>query len=153
MAAPTTLLAQDELTLEGLAEVVEGMKTEFVIFAGELRSVKERLTAIEERMTPGEEFDEDGKCLLAMVNRVHVLSLTSYLEKYPGEVAPSGFDLISVKYVPGAGTEITFEAKRNPGGSGSIYGDRFVTETWDGCNYVSSSGWWAEDWKGDKIDD
>lgn len=102
-----------------------------------------RVEAIEQRIAPNAFVDEDDKCRLAMEDRIHVSSLVSYLEKYPDEVAPNSFVILSVYEVPDIGTEITFEGRRRLGNS--IWGDRYVTETWNGCEFVGHSDWWEDE--------
>lgn len=129
---PTLLLAQSELTLEDLAETVAGLT--------------ERIDEIEQKLTHGAYVDDDGNCRLAVQDRLHATSMVSYLEKYPDSGAPGNITLNDVYVVPGTGIAIKFSTRESTN-------TRLVTEYWSGCEFVSSSEWWAVDFMGNRIEE
>ena len=122
--------ADEELTLAGLAE--------------QLTELAERLTVIESQLTPNAFVDEDGNCRLALRDRLHATSLTKFLDKYPDSDMPDSVSIENVYVVPGTGIAITFLVRGSPN-------SRLITEFWSGCDFVSTSDWWAVDWMGNKI--
>ncbi len=127
-------LAQDEeLTLAGLAEQLTALVT--------------RVDAIESRLTHGAHVDDDGNCRLAVTDRLHATSIVEYLEKYPDSDTPGRIAIASVYIVPGTGIAVTF----GPISESSTY--RHITEYWSGCEFLNTSGWWATDWQGKRIDE
>ena len=131
---PATLIAQEEgVSLEGLAE--------------QLAALVSRVDAVEQKLTPGAYVDKDGSCRLAKEDRLHPTSLVEYLDKYPDSDTPGNVRIASVHIVPGTGVAVTF----GPISESSTY--RYVTEYWNGCEFVSTSGWWTTDWRGNRIGD
>ncbi len=130
---PVALLAQDELTLEGLAETVAELVT--------------RIDTIESRLTHGAVVDGDGNCRLAIKDRLHATSVVEYLEKYPDSKTPGSIAIANVYIVPGTGIAVTF----GPISESSTY--RRITEYWSGCDFIGTSGWWTTDWQGNRIDE
>ena len=133
LAAGGIALAQDELTLDGLAE--------------QLAALVSRVDEVESKLTPGAIVDKDGNCRLAVSDRLHPTSLVEYLEKYPDSDTPGRIAITNVYIVPGTGVAVTF----GPISESSTY--RFVTEYWSGCEFLNTSGWWATDWQGKRIDE
>ena len=129
---PTLLLAQSELTLESLAETVAGLT--------------ERIEEIEQKLTHGAHVDDDGNCRLAVQERLHATSMVDYLEKYQDSGAPDNIVINNVYVVPGTGIAITFSTRESSN-------TRLVTEYWSGCEFVSSSEWWAVDFMGNRIEE
>ena len=128
---PTLLLAQSEITVEGLAETVAGLT--------------ERIEEIEQKLTHGAYVDDDGNCRLAVKDRLHATSLVNYLEKYPDSGAPGNIAINDVYVVPGTGIAITFSTRESTN-------TRLVTEFWSGCEFLSSSEWWAVDFMGNRVE-
>ena len=132
LAAP--VVAQDEeITLASLAELITNLTG--------------RVDAIEGRLTHGAHVDDDGNCRLAVSDRLHATSVVEYLEKYPDSDTPGRIAIASVYIVPGTGIAITF----GPISESSTY--RHITEYWSGCEFLNTSGWWATDWQGKRIDE
>ena len=132
LAVPGIILAQDDLTLESLADLVN--------------TLTGRVDSIEQKLTPGAIVDDDGNCRLALVDRLHPTSLVSYLEKYPDAETPDSADLLNVYIVVGTGVAVTFQTRQS-----SNYVR--VTEYWNGCEFSHSSEWQAYDIFGNPVAD
>lgn len=130
LLAPTLLFAQEEITLESIAE--------------SLTALTGRVDSLEQKLTPGAIVNDDGNCRLALADRLHANSLVSFLEKYPDDDTPSSSTINNVYIVPGTGVAVTFEVR-------SSSQTRRITEYWSGCEFLHSSDWKAYDWLGNPI--
>ena len=124
MLSVAQVMAQGEITLEGLAE--------------QLAALVERVDAIEKRFEFTPPVDEDGNCRLAIRNRVHPETMAAYLDTYPDDRTPQYVYITSVH--DGADSTLikfnTYVMNKK---------DKHVTETWDGCEFVGHSDWWEEE--------
>lgn len=131
--APAALFAQDELTLESLAETVAGLT--------------ERLEALESSFFPDAITDADGNCQLAVsgglfsnqTGSMHPSTVAAYMELSDSQV-PQHIEIVSVYLVPGVGIAITLKA-RQPF-------EAYVIETWSGCEFQKHSRFWEQDYSG-----
>ncbi len=132
--------AQGDLTIETLAEAL-------VVLNNRIDRHEERLDSLEEQSQPQQinedQTDIEDACQLALRNRVHLFSLGAYLEQWPDHALPTKYEIVSVWSVPENGTAITFEAFWNRDGGSNMWGDRFVTESWLGCEFLGAV-WYEE---------
>jgi len=154
-------LAQDELTLESLAARVDTLEDTLAKFTPGLGprvdtledtlakftpGLGPRVDTLEAKFAPGAPVDVDGNCRLASDGRLHISSLASYQEKYPDAETPGTIWIEAVHLVPAGHTAVTFGVSGSPN-------DRYVTEVWSGCDFVTSSDWWAVDGMGNTVEE
>ncbi len=135
---PTAVVAQEELTLESLAEFVETL-------TARVDEVERRLGNLEPM------FDDDGPvemfengCTVAMepfsaelldLKGLRDEAVLSYKHKFDEWLVLSTVEIHSVLY--NSETDhmgIMYKAPY----------DRFMVEEWDGCDLVQASEWWEE---------
>lgn len=137
--APAALLAQDELTLESLAYRVDvAMHNVFELAA--------RVELVETLLTPNPAIDEDGSCRLGIQERMHTMSMVTYLGKYEDSYTPNRITIENVFSFPDNTIAITIRVDASPN-------DRLVTEYYSGCEFLGISDWWLVDNSGERIDD
>ena len=132
LLVPGVLVAQEELTLEGLAEAVAGLT--------------ERIEVLERLYTPTAVIDEEGNCQLAVGaslfganGGMHPTTVAAYMKLSENQV-PQHIEIGAVHLVPGVGVAITLHARRPL--------DVQVIEYWSGCEFQSHSRFWEEDYSG-----
>ena len=131
--------AQDELTLEILAE-------RFDVFREVVFELAERVEAMDTLLTPSPVMDEEGNCRLATRERMHIMSMASYLEKYADSDAPDRINVENVYFLTENTIGITIRVDARPN-------DRLVTEYYNGCEFLGVSKWWSVDYSGERIDE
>ncbi len=144
---PHLLLAQDGLTLENLAGSVQGLTSDFNIFARDLVRVNDRLDTLENQVaafaeaqhhdTHEDGHDDDRACIAAAkeygrlnsVNQLRAETINGYLEKY-GRSLP-GVGLFDVRvYSKHNITAIKYKPYDE-----DLY-ILSVTEKWQGCVFM-----------------
>ena len=153
LLVPAALWAQGEgITLEGLANTVSANTDTILVLTQQIGSLAGRVDAIEGGMaaTPAaiatESAPEEGEaCELALRGRINIFSLQSYMETWPDSALPRRFEVVSVWRVPVDGVSVTFEAFWNADGGNTLYGNRYVTESWKGCEFLGAV--WTDEFK------
>lgn len=85
----------------------------------------------------------EAACRLAAQDRIQLASIGSYMEQWPHSALTGNAEIVSVWHVPAEGTVIMYEPFWNRDGGNSGWGGRYLTERWDGCEFVGSA--WGED--------
>lgn len=119
--APAVLFAQDELTLESLAEAV-----------GELY---ERVAMIEEKIAPV--TANDGSCVQYATRLLQRETVTNYLDTFGENLDPNRMNLQAIRYDAENGLTIYY--------FNELFDKRSVTETWRGCEFLDVGEWEEED--------
>ncbi len=131
LTSAAVVWAQDEeITLAGLAEQVTGL-------VDDLTALVERVTAIEERLEPV--TTGDGVCILLKDDfDISPETATKFLETF--DALPDDPRLIGAEYNVKTG-RVGFLYRES-----SDYSNlKFVTEYWEGCEYVGSSDWTSDE--------
>jgi len=125
------LLAQDELTLEGLA----GKVTAFV---GRVDAVGERVEAVQSMWEgPGATLLDDGRCRIGGRPHSHERQDETVLKhKVTYDMWPNIGNFSVVEIIWMADLELTGIVYED------YYRDRYVIEIWEGCEFIGSSDWW-----------
>ena len=132
---PVALLAQDELTLESLAETVN--------------TLTERVDAIEELFAdpwkPSVIHTDDGICQSELhashewsdrlYERIHQETADAYRAEFGVSMDPADVDLASLSFAS-EGTKVYLEYVADGGGT--------VVEEWANCEYLGHSDWVKE---------
>lgn len=135
---PAIVMAEGELTLEGLAEIVE--------------SLTERTHGIEKRLEDLESmFVDEGPiemygngCLVALeptsaelqdLNSLRDEAVLGYKQKFDEWLVLSTVEIHSVLY--NSETDHIGIVYKAPN-------DRFMVEEWNGCELIQASDWWEE---------
>ena len=128
---PGVLLAQDELTLEGLAEQV----TEVV---EQVADLAERIATIEEIWTgPGPIILEEGDCVIGLNESLQDETVIKFKETYDEWLDVDDVSIVQVMYLPESGnTAVVYE---------EYWEDKYVIEVWNGCEFLESSDWWQDE--------
>ncbi|MCZ0939114.1 MAG: hypothetical protein OXJ55_10785 [Caldilineaceae bacterium] len=126
LLVPSVLLAQDALTLEGLAKQVTDLA--------------ERIAIIEEIwMGPGPIVLEDGDCTIGLNKSLQDETVIKFKDTYDEWLTVDGVRISQIMYLPESGNiAVVYEE----------YWDRpstYVIESWNGCEFLGSSDWWEED--------
>ena len=139
---PAVLLAQDELTLENLAETVAGLTERIdaveVLITGP-DSLSDRVATIEALFTgPGSTaVPNSTECITGERRSLQDESVIKHKEKYDEWADPEDAWIVEVRYdVESETVKIKYEL--------GLFEDKFVVETWDGCEFLHSSEWWEE---------
>lgn len=128
---PGVLLAQDELTLEGLA----GQVAELVENVADLAK---RVATIEAVWTgPGSISLQDGDCVIALDDSLQDETVLKFKERYDEWLDVDSVDIVQVHYLSETGHIAVVHEE--------FWEDKYVIETWDGCEFLGSSDWWEED--------
>lgn len=135
LLVPGALLAQDELTLEGLAETVAGL-TETVT------GLVERIEAVEELFDgPGAiPFDDDIACITAQNGILQDETVLKYKAQYDEWPDLDEVIIVAVVY----NNEFDYTVVNY---SSSRWGldEKRVVERWDKCEFAGSGDWWELD--------
>lgn len=125
------LLAQGDLTLESLAETVSTL-TETVT------GLSARVETIEALFAgPGAIELDEALCEIGAVASLQDATVLKYKEKWDKWPDMDEIFVISVLYSSESNhVFIVYES--------GYFEERFVTEKWDGCEFVGSSDWWEE---------
>lgn len=142
---PAVLFAQDEeLTLEGLADVVQSMSTDFGVFSRELARVKDQVSVIEEKLEsletsgkPAIVVDTSEPCIVISAagsmmpigNQLRPETLNEYLNKFEDSV-----EGVSVKYARFYPQDGILEVRYTP--LMSFTKDLEIIERWQGCEFL-----------------
>ena len=144
LLVPGALLAQDGISLEGLAERIDGLVEEVEALTG-------RVDAIE--ATYGV-TTSDGLCVIGNSETIHAQTATKYLEEFdemPGSNATNikiegvtvdpETGIIGIRY----GEELSLDPMSMARAMDSLTKDpRRVIEYWSDCAYTGSSDWSGE---------
>ena len=130
LLVPGALLAQDELTLEGLAETVADV-------VEQVANLTERVTTIEEIWTgPGPIVLEDGDCVIGLNESLQDETVIKFKDTYDEWLDLDSVDVVQVMYLPETGNiAVVYE---------EYWDDKYVIESWNGCEFLGSSDWWEE---------
>ena len=131
LLVPGVLLAQDELTLEDLAEQVAEV-------VEQVADLAERVATIEEIWTgPGSRELNDVACIIGENTVLQDESVLKYKDQYEQWVNVEEVTIKAVVYNKETGYIVITYAD-TPWG----FDDKLVGERWDGCEFVESSDWW-----------
>ena len=132
---PLALQAQDDLTLENLAE--------------QLAALLDRVTALESEIV----LTGDGLCVIGNRETIQAQTATKYLEEFdelPGNAKniriegvtyEPGVDIVGIRYRE----ELSLDPFSMARTMDSMQDEpRRVIEYWEGCQYAGSSDWWGE---------
>ncbi len=146
LIVPGVLLAQEDLTLEGLAETVQGMNADFGLFARELAKVNARVDALENQLAAAEAEPAPAKSagtatgapciviagsgsMMTLGSQLRPETLDAYLNKFG-----SSLEDVVVKYArfhPQDGIlEVRYKPMMDFGSSLEI------VERWRGCKFL-----------------
>lgn len=133
LLVPGVLLAQDEITLEGLAEQV----TEVV---EQVTDLAERIELIESLWKgPGSTDLGDDLCLISLRDTLQDETVMKYKAQYDEWLDPQSTWFVGVTYAKDTGHILITYAD-------DLWGDaNKVIEEWNGCEFVGSSDWWEEE--------
>lgn len=147
---PFVAIAQEELTLAGVAEQIESLKTELdssvslltiagrdraeavSILSGKVNSIVERVVALEDVMFPKTFTTDDGYCRVGLSNRLHPTTLAEYLRLYPDESLPDTIWITAVWTDPHGDMAVVYETY--PHG-------QYITEYWSDCEFLEYYFW------------
>ena len=128
LSLPNLLLAQSELTLESLAE--------------QLVALTARIERIETLWDGPGAADVDGTtCQIGRRNHVQDETVVRYKEQFDVWLDPKEIWFSEIRYSRGNGRTIIVYADDVPSG---YYDEKYVSEEWDGCEFMGSSDWWEE---------
>ena len=135
--APALLFAQDDVTLAGLNNRLQALSTDLIILAKELRSLDERVTALEATsataptlpmatcdLTPNLPFDPV---------QLNEETRAAHRTQYDSE-PPLFMGIIKVVWHLDGRVQIYYASGRK----GNY---RIVSELWDGCEYAGHTPW------------
>ena len=143
LCAAMPVLAQDELTLEGLSEQLSALVDSVTTLTERTDMVTARLDTIEGRWINPEPVSlVDGGCLVGSSGGMHDSSVLKYKEMFDEWPDTDQMDVVGVAFVASedgsdSRTFIQYELPRP---------DQFIIEIWDGCEFLRSSDWWQGDW-------
>ena len=125
------VLAQDELTLESLAEQVAGV-------VEQVADLAERVAAIEDIWTGlGPIILEDGNCVIGLNDTLQDETVIKFKDTYDEWLDVEDVSIVQVMYLPGTGNiAVIYE---------EFWDDRYVIESWNSCEFLGSTAWWEED--------
>ena len=123
--------AQDELTLEDLAEGLNAALQSIGLLA-------ERVTTIEKRFEgPGAIVLEENRCVLGLDDHLQDSTVIKFKDQYDEWLDVDDVSVVAVQYsLELDHVSIIYE---------EWYSDRFVIEEWSKCEFIGSSDWWEED--------
>ena len=132
------LLAQDGLTLEGLAEQVTALVGRVDAVGEGVKALTERVEAVESRWEgPGAVLLDDERCMIGARPYTRDLqneTVLRYRDTY--DEWPEMGDIWVAEIIWTGDLErigIVYEDYRE---------DRYVMEIWEGCEFIGSSDWW-----------
>ncbi len=132
---PAVLLAQDDITLESLAETLTAL-------TGRVDGLQERIEFIESMwIGPGAIELEDGSCRVAGDGNMQNETLLKYKDTY-GEWGPA-------EQMRVASIDLGTEGRMVITYAYSLTYER-IEEVWNGCEFVSSGSWYSLDWEGNR---
>lgn len=125
------LLAQDELTLESLAETVATLTETVTGLSG-------RVEAIEAIWSGPGSIELDGSlCEIGARRALQDATVLKYKDKWDEWPSMDEIFVIGVRYSSESGHMfIVYES--------GFFDDRFVIEEWNGCEFVGPGDWWEE---------
>lgn len=133
---PSVLLAQDEITLESLAE-------SFTDLAETVESLVTRVNDLEAIYDgPGAEETGDGGCAIAYASigddpLIQDSTVLAYKEAFDEWLSTDEVSILGVKQLPDSGQTVVVYTH--------LWTDRTVAETWEGCDFVGASEWQEEE--------
>ncbi len=131
LLVPGALLAQDELTLESLAEQVAEI-------VGQVADLAERVATIEDIWTgPGPIVLEDGDCVIGFNESLQDETVIKFKDTYDEWLDVDDVNIVQVMYLPKSGNIAVVHEE--------FWDDRYVIESWNGCEFIGSSDWWEEE--------
>ena len=104
----------------------------------QVADLAERVATIEEIWTgPGPIILEDGDCVIGLNDSLQDETVIKYKNTYDEWLEVDSVNIVQVIYLPESGNiAVVHEA---------FWDDRYVIESWDGCEFLGSSDWWEED--------
>ena len=128
LSVPGLLLAQGELSLEGLFEQVQ--------------AVTERLDRIEALWVNSEPLVlADGACITGSEGGVQDATVLKYKTAFDAWPNTDNIRIFAVAHDPETGiVGLQYE---------TLYADEFVIEFWQGCEFLDSTEWWEGEWDDD----
>lgn len=141
LLVPGALLAQDELTLEGLAKQVTALVERVDAVGESVTAMTERVEMIESMWEgPGALIIDEERCRTGGNPRTHglqdetVLRYKDTYDEWP--------EMVDIRVA-----EIVWMADHKR--TGIVYVDyaknRYFMEIWEGCHFVGSSDWWIRE--------
>ncbi len=129
LSLPNLLLAQDDLTLESLAE--------------QLAALTARVERVEALFVgPGARDVDETTCQIGKRRLVQDETVIRYKEQFDEWIDPSDVWWSEIRYSRESGRITIIYADDIPGGYPSD--EKYVSEEWDGCEFIGSSDWWEE---------
>ena len=134
---PALLFAQDDVTLAGLNDKLKALSTDLVILARELRSLDDRVTALEAppavAPTPPMAACDLTPNLPVDPVQLNEETRAAHRTQY-GREPPLFMGIIKVVWHPDGRVQIYYASGRD----GNY---RSVSELWDGCDYAGHTPW------------
>ena len=84
----------------------------------------------------GTAVGDEGVCRIAMNGRIQAISLAIYLDTYPDAETPDT-EIIGVFIMSDGSVAVNHQTTE--------YGGPYITESWQGCEFLSASDWWEEE--------
>ena len=136
LCAAVPVLAQDELTLESLAE--------------QLQALTDKVTALTERVDSIEALWDnsetaillDGSCIVGSRGGVQDSTVLSYKKTFDEWPETDKFRVAGVSYNPETGV-IGIQYTE-------IYESQTIIEFWQGCEFVEGTDWWESRYSSDE---
>lgn len=129
------VLAQGELSLEGLAEQLQALTDKVTALTERTDSITERMDSIEALWVNSEPaILLDDSCVIGAGGEMQDSSVLSYKETFDEWPDTGSFTVQGVNYNPETGL-IGIQY-------GGIFSNNAIVEFWQGCEYIDSTDWW-----------
>ncbi len=134
------VLAQGELSLEGLAEQLQALTDKVTVLTERTDSLTDRVDFIESLWVNSEStILLDGSCVVGSQGGVQDATVLSFKETFDEWPNPNSMSVTGVSFDPETGIiGIQYRA---------LLGSRQATiEFWQGCEFLENTDWWEEDY-------
>jgi len=130
---PGALLAQDELTLESLQELITALDTRLSAIEAQFADPwsPDKVTDDDVCQSPLHGPPADNPFINRMIDTIHQETADAYRAEYGVSVDPTDADLISISFsVDGSDIHLEYMLSKKK-----------VVETWANCEYLGHSKW------------
>ena len=132
------VLAQGELSLEGLSEQLRAL-------TNKVTALTERVDSIEALWINSEPLVlADGACITGSRGGMQDATVLKYKEAFDAWPATDQIQLFAANYDSETGiVALQYD---------ELLGSKFVIEFWQGCEFLGSTDWWEGGWSDDPFD-